>query len=362
MKGSNTTVLYLFHSFTKKGGNMFHTAWLSKKMDDGKILCQACAHACKLQEGEYGICGVRVVEDGELKLTVYGIAAAMNIDPVEKKPMFHFMPQSSVFSFGTVGCNFSCTFCQNYEISQYAKEHGHRVVGRELLPQQAVELALENGCSSIAYTYNEPIVFFEYTYDTAKLAHEKGLKNIYVTSGYETRKAIDLLAPYVDGMNIDIKSFSDEFYKEICGARLKPVLEAVKYAHEKGIWVEITTLLIPGKNDSDEEMREIAKFIASVNPSMPWHLSAFHPMYKMMDVPCTPESTLLRAYKIGQEEGLKYVYIGNVDHAQYESTYCPSCKKRVIQRSGNIGQFVVNELDKNGKCPHCGYLLEGVWS
>lgn len=341
---------------------MSHVAWLSKKMDSGKVMCQACAHACKLDEGEYGICGVRVVEEGELRLTVYGIAAAVNIDPVEKKPMFHFQPKSRVFSFGTVGCNFSCKFCQNYEISQYAKEHGHRVVGRELPPQKAVELALENGCDSIAYTYNEPIVFFEYTYDTAKLAHEKGLKNIYVTSGYETRKAIDLLAPYIDGMNIDIKSFSDEFYKEICGARLKPVLEAVKYAHEKGIWVEITTLLIPGENDSDEEIRGIAKFIASVDTSMPWHLSAFHPMYKMLDVPRTPESTLLRAYKIGQEEGLKYVYVGNVENEDHESTYCPQCKKRVIDRTGNIGQFVVNELDAHGKCPHCGYSLEGVWS
>ncbi|OHD88192.1 MAG: AmmeMemoRadiSam system radical SAM enzyme, partial [Sulfuricurvum sp. RIFCSPLOWO2_02_43_6] len=286
---------------------------------------------------------------------------AVNIDPIEKKPMFNFLPSSRAFSFGTVGCNFSCKFCQNFDISQYPKEHAHRIVGRELSPEKIVELALENGCESIAYTYNEPIVFFEYTYDTAKIAHEKGLKNIYVTSGYETRKAIDLLSPYIDGMNIDIKGFTDEFYKEICGARLKPVLEAVKYAHEKGIWVEITTLLIPGKNDSDEEIRGIAKFIAALDTSMPWHLSAFHPMYKMLDVPRTPESTLLRAYKIGVEEGLKYVYIGNVDNEDYESTYCPNCKKRVIDRSGNIGQFVTNELDKNGICPYCSYKLEGVW-
>lgn len=340
---------------------MSQTAWLSKKLSSGKILCEACAHACKLEEGEYGICGVRRVEEGELKLLVYGLAAAINIDPVEKKPMFHFLPASRAFSFGTLGCNFSCTFCQNFDISQYPKEHNHRIVGRELPPQKIVDLALENGCRSIAYTYNEPIVFFEYTYDTAKIAHEKGLKNIYVTSGYETRKAIDLLEPYIDGMNIDIKGFTDEFYKEICGAKLKPVLEAVKYAHERGIWVEITTLLIPEKNDSDEEIRGIAKFIAALDTSIPWHLSAFHPTYKMLDVPRTPEARLLRAYKIGVQEGLKYVYIGNVDNEDYESTYCPSCKKRVIQRSGNIGQFVKNALDKNGTCPHCGYKLEGVW-
>ena len=340
---------------------MSATAWLSKKLGSGKVMCQACAHSCKLDEGEYGICGVRRVEDGELKLLVYGLAAAVNIDPVEKKPMFNFLPKSRAFSIGTVGCNFSCKFCQNYDISQYPKEHNHEVVGQELSPERIVELALENGCESVAYTYNEPIVFFEYTYDTAKLAHEKGLKNIYVTSGYETRKAIDLLEPYIDGMNIDIKSFSDEFYKEVCGARLKPVLEAVKYAHEKGIWIEVTTLLIPGKNDSDEEIRGIAKFLAGLDTSIPWHLSAFHPMYKMLDVPRTPGSTLRRAYKIGQEEGLKYIYVGNIDDEDFESTYCPNCKKRVIDRTGHIGQFVTNELDENGTCPHCSYKIEGVW-
>lgn len=340
---------------------MSHNAWLSKKLKNGKILCEACSQSCILEEGEYGICSVRKVEKGELKSLVYGLAAAVNVDPVEKKPMFHFLPKTSVFSLGTVGCNFSCKFCQNSDISQYPQEHNHEIVGRELPPESIVELAIENGCDSIAYTYNEPIVFFEYTYDTAKLAHAKGLKNIYVTSGYETNKAIDLLEPYIDGMNIDIKSFSNEFYKEICGARLKPVLDAVTYAHSKGIWVEITTLLIPGKNDSNEEIRSIAKFIAQLDVSIPWHLSAFHPTYKMLEPSRTPESTLLRAYKIGQEEGLKYLYVGNVDNEDYESTYCPSCKKRVIDRTGNIGQYVTNELDENGVCPHCDYKLEGVW-
>jgi len=340
---------------------MSKVAWLSKELSSGKILCLACAQSCKLDEGEYGICGVRRVENGELRLLVYGLAAAVNVDPVEKKPMFHFLPKSRAFSVGTVGCNLSCKFCQNHEISQYPKENNHKIAGHELSPEQIVALALEQKCDSIAYTYNEPIVFFEYTYDTAKLAHEKGIKNIYVTSGYETKKAIDLLEPYIDGMNIDIKSFSDEFYKEICGARLKPVLEAVKYAHEKGIWIEITTLLISGKNDSDEEIRSIARFIADLDPSIPWHLSAFHPMYKMQDIERTPESTLLRAYKIGQEEGLKYLYVGNIDNEDHESTYCPKCSYRVIDRSGNIGQFVTNELDDDGTCPKCGYKLEGVW-
>ncbi len=336
-------------------------AWLSKTLHDHTVLCQACAHACKLGEGEYGICGVRRVEGGELKLLVYERAAAVNIDPVEKKPMFHFLPDTQVFSLGTVGCNFTCKFCQNYNISQYPQEHQHRIVGQDLPVKRIVELARENGCDSIAYTYNEPIVFFEYTYDTAKLAHEHGLKNIYVTSGYETRKALDLLAPYIDGMNIDIKSFSDTFYQETCGARLKPVLEAVKYAHQKGIWIEITTLLISGKNDSDEEIRSIANFIAKLDTAIPWHLSAFHPTYKMLDTPRTPASTLQRAYEIGKEAGLKYLYVGNIDDEDRESTYCPACGKRVIDRHGHIGQFVTNTLNKNGECPHCGNTIEGVW-
>ncbi|WP_200762879.1 AmmeMemoRadiSam system radical SAM enzyme [Nitrosophilus alvini] len=340
---------------------MAASAWLSKKLKNGKILCEACAQACKLEEGEYGICGVRKVEEGELKLLVYGRAAAVNVDPVEKKPMFHFLPNTTSFSFGTVGCNFSCKFCQNYEISQYPKEHNYRIFGEELPPEKIVDLAVEYGCKSISYTYNEPVVFFEYTYDTAKIAREKGLKNIYVTSGYETRKAIDTLAPYLDGMNIDIKSFRDEFYKEICGARLKPVLECVKYAHSKGIWIEITTLLIPGKNDSNEEIRDIAKFIAELDTAIPWHVSAFYPMYKMTDVPPTPADTLRRAYDIGKEEGLKYVYVGNIDDRKHESTYCPQCGKVVIDRRGRIGQFVTNYLDENGTCPNCGYKIEGIW-
>ncbi|MBN2782502.1 MAG: AmmeMemoRadiSam system radical SAM enzyme [Campylobacterales bacterium] len=338
-----------------------NNAWLSKKLSNGKVLCEVCSQSCVLGDGEYGKCGVRCVVDGELKLLVYSLAAALNVDPVEKKPMFHFLPNSKAFSIGTVGCNFSCTFCQNHEISQYPKEHNHNVTGRKVSPKQIVELALEYGCKSIAYTYNEPVVFFEYTYDTAKIARENGLKNIYVTSGYETHKAIDVIAPYLDGMNIDIKSFSNDFYKNICGARLDPVLETVLYAYKKGIWIEITTLIIEGKNDSDDELRAIAKFLASIDTSIPWHLSAFHPMYKMLDVGRTKTSTLKRAYDIAKEEGLKYVYMGNVDLEDYESTYCPSCKEKVIQRSGYIGSNVSNSLKDGGLCPSCGYLLKGIW-
>lgn len=340
---------------------MSSLAWLSHKLEDGRIACEACNQHCKLSEGEYGICGIRKVEEGELYLLTYGLAAAVNVDPIEKKPMFHFLPGSQVFSFGTVGCNFSCKFCQNADISQYPKDHHHDIFGSSLPPQRAVDLALEYGCQSIAYTYNEPVVFFEYTYDTARIAHEAGLKNIYVTSGYETHKALDTIEPFLDGMNIDIKGFDQSFYKDICGASLKPVLDTIEYAHKKGIWIETTTLLIPGKNDSDEEIRKIAEFQASLDPSMPWHISAFHPMYKMLDVPRTPPATLRRAYEIGKEAGLKYVYVGNLDDKSRETTYCPSCQKPLIDRHGHIGQFVLNHLVNLNECSYCSTRIEGVW-
>lgn len=340
---------------------MSSIAWLSKKLDDGRIACEACNQHCILNEGEYGICGIRKVENGELYLLTYGLAAAVNVDPIEKKPMFHFLPGSSVFSFGTVGCNLSCKFCQNADISQYPKEHIHDIIGHPLSPQRAVDFALKNGCKSIAYTYNEPVVFFEYTYDTAKLAHEAGLKNIYVTSGYETHKAIDTIAPYLDGMNIDIKGYNQSFYKDICGASLKPVLDTIEYAHKKGIWIETTTLLISGYNDSDEEIRSIAQFQANLDTNMPWHISAFHPMYKMLNVPRTPAQTLRRAYDIGKDVGLRYVYVGNIDDEARESTYCPKCGMLVIDRHGHIGQYVTNHLVNNNQCPSCAYSLHGIW-
>lgn len=337
-------------------------AWLSKTLDDGRILCEACHQHCKLSENEYGHCGVRKVEDGKLRLLTYGLAAAVNVDPVEKKPMFHFLPGTRAFSVGTVGCNFSCTFCQNADISQYPQEHDHRIKGQPLAPEKIVALAKEYECDSVAYTYNEPVVFFEYTYDTAKLVHKAGLKNIYVTSGFETHKTIDTLLPYLDGMNIDIKAFTDGFYETVCGAKLKPVLDTVRYAHEKGIWIEVTTLLIPGKNDSDDEIRQIARFLAALDPNIPWHVSAFYPTYKMLDVPPTPPSTLIRAYEIGKEAGLRFVYIGNRDDEDRESTYCPVCGFKTIERHGHIGQYVRNRLTGDGKCPNCTAPVAGIWS
>ena len=236
---------------------MAQTAFLAHLLTTGDILCLACAHACKLSEGEYGICGVRHVQNGELKLLTYGRVAALNIDPIEKKPLFHFLPASPSLSLSPVMCHLSCTFCQNHEISQYPKEHDHQIIGQHLSPKQIVDLALHHGCESISYTYNEPVVSFEYTYDTAVLAKEKSIKNVYVTSGFETKKATKLLSSCIEGMNIDLKSFRDEFYQTICGARLKPVLETIDYAKELGIWVEITTLIIPGHNDTPQELEHI---------------------------------------------------------------------------------------------------------
>lgn len=340
---------------------MISKAWMSKPLENGKILCTACLQGCELGEGKTGICGIRTVKDGKLMLTVYGLAAAANIDPVEKKPLYHFLPGTEILSIGTVGCNFHCTFCQNADISQYPKTKDHPVFGREFPPEAVVRVARENRCPSIAYTYNEPAVFFEYAYDTAKLAHEEGLKNVFVTSGYETPAALDAIAPYLDAMNTDLKFFREESYKKIAGARLEKVLESIRYAYSKGVWIEITTLVIPGLNDSEEELREIARFIKGLSPAIPWHLSAFHPTYKMLDRPRTPARTLVKAYDIGKEEGLEYVYVGNIVDEDRTSTRCPKCGTMVIDRRGNLGQIVVDRMKEKGKCPGCGYEIAGVW-
>lgn len=335
-----------------------YQAWLSREYQD-KILCEACYQRCILNEGEVGTCGVRQVVDGALRLLVYEKAAALNIDPIEKKPLYHFLPQSDILSLGTVGCNFSCQFCQNAHISQYPKEHDGEIFGEVAKAQDIIEIAKDRGVESIAYTYNEPVVFFEYAYEIAKLAHENELKNVFVTSGYETHQAIDKIAPYLDAMNIDLKSFSDNFYKHICGASLKPVLETIKYAYKKGIWIEITTLLIPTQNDSDEEIRNMARFIASVDCTIPWHLSAFFPNYKMQDIEPTPIETLLRAYDIAKSEGLEFVYIGNVHDYTHQSTFCPRCGELLIERD----QYKVTLKAYNkGRCGKCNHEIEGVYA
>lgn len=276
------------------------------KKEKDRVRCLACAHKCLIGNENTGICGVRKNINNKLYLLVYGKVASMAVDPIEKKPLYHFLPKTNAFSIGTIGCNFRCDFCQNFEISQ-VKE----ITGQEVTPEQIVEKALATGCKSIAYTYNEPIIWAEFVKDTAKLAKEKGLKNILVTNGYFSKESFDYIKDYIDAMNIDLKSIKDEFYKKYCGGRLKPVLDTIKRAYDFGIHIELTTLIIPGLNDNEKDLEKIAKFIASVDKKIPWHISRFFPMYKMLDKHITPIDILERAYKIGKKH-LKYVYIGNI--------------------------------------------------
>ncbi len=274
-----------------------------------KLRCLACSHKCIIEKDKTGICGVRKNINNKLMSLVYGKIASMNADPIEKKPLYHFLPGSYAFSIGTVGCNFRCDFCQNFDISQTAKRGF--IFGQDFTPEDIVKKAIQNNCKSIAYTYNEPIVFVEFVKDVAKIARKKGLKNILVTNGYFSRESFDYISNYIDAMNIDLKSFNKDFYKKYCGGKLEPVLETIKLAYKKGIHIELTTLVIPGLNDSEEEFEKIAKFIAKIDKNIPWHISRFFPRYKMFDKQPTSIETLKKAYEIGKKY-LNYVHIGNV--------------------------------------------------
>jgi pyruvate formate lyase activating enzyme len=279
---------------------------LYKKLEGEEVQCIACNHRCIISEDEKGICGVRKNINGKLFLLVYGLIVSENIDPIEKKPLYHFLPNTKTYSIGTVGCNFKCYFCQNYNISQLRE-----IVGKEVIPEEIVERAIKTGCKSISYTYNEPTIFAEFVKDTAVLAKKKGLKNILVTNGYMTKECLDFLGEYIDAMNIDLKSSDDKFYRNICKAKLKPVLETIKLAHKKGIHIEITTLVVPGENNSIRIFENIAEFISEIDKNIPWHISRFFPMYKMRDKPTTPLESLKKAEAIGKKY-LKHVYLGNV--------------------------------------------------
>jgi pyruvate formate lyase activating enzyme len=336
-------------------------AYLAKPLSGDTVQCQACEHFCAVKPGESGKCGVRRNIDGTLYLVVYGEAIAVHVDPVEKKPLFHFMPGGDILSIGTYGCNFRCPFCQNWQMSQASDVDDRRdYLGQPATPDNLVATCLKNDIPMIAYTYNEPTVFFEYTYDTAKLAHEKGIKNVYVSNGYMSRAALDMIEPYLDGINVDLKAFTEDFYREQCGGRLEPVKRNIAHmVRETGIWVEITTLLIPGLNDSDEELKAMAAWLAEVDPELVWHVTAFHPDYQMQDRPRTAQRDLARAYEIGKEAGLHYVYVGNVIDADRESTCCPECGEKLIQRHW----YSVRELwCERGTCPKCGHAIAGVWS
>lgn len=331
-------------------------AMFYEKLDEKKVRCFLCAHHCLIRDGKRGICYVRKNMDGMLFSLVYGKVISMNIDPIEKKPLFHFLPASTSFSIAAVGCNFRCEHCQNFEISQYPKEH-EDIPGHTVSPEDVVEAAARNGCESISYTYTEPTIFFEFAYDCAKLARQKGIKNVFVSNGYTSPEATKVIAPYLDGNNIDLKG-SDDFYQKICGARLGPVKETIRLMKELGVWVEVTTLIIPDYNDSDDDLKDIAEFIKSVDPAIPWHVTQFYPTYKLTDKPRTPVKTLQKARETGIKAGLKYIYEGNVPGEGGENTYCPNCKELLIRRFGfNIGEIKL----MNGRCPKCGTEIEGIW-
>ena len=325
--------------------------------EEKKVQCSLCSHRCLISPGKRGICAVRENRGGVLYSLVYDKVIARNIDPIEKKPLFHFHPGSLSYSVATPGCNFRCRHCQNADISQLPRDHGGAVLGEEVPPSAIVAAALQHRCASISYTYTEPTIYFELAYDTARLAAEAGLKNVFVTNGYITPEALKVIHPYLHAANIDLKGFTDEFYKKICGARLQPVLDAIKLYKEFGIWIEITTLVIPGHNDSDDELKGIAQFVRSVGEDIPWHVTRFHPTYNLPDQPRTPLATLKRARQIGLEAGLRYVYEGNIP-GEGEETFCWNCKKSLVKRIG----FSVDENNvKKGKCPYCGMAVDGVW-
>ena len=331
-------------------------AYLYKKLNDMKVRCDLCSHRCRIEDGEKGKCCVRENSSGKLYTLVYRKLISENIDPVEKKPLFHFLPGSYSLSVATVGCNFKCFFCQNHQISQSPCESGS-IDGRDIAPGEIVEYAVKYNCSSISYTYTEPTIFFEYAYDIAKLASNSNLKNIFVSNGFMTKESLDMIEPFLDAANIDLKSFSDKTYKEKIGGRLKPVLDNIVAMKEKGIWVEVTTLIIPEINNSVQELKSIAEFLADVDRSIPWHISAYHPQYKA-ELPATGIDMIESTIEIGKKAGLKYVYGGNIIDNRYENTICAKCREIILERSGFT---IINNNMENGGCNKCGEMVEGIF-
>jgi len=331
-------------------------AMLYEKLENYRVHCYLCAHECKIADSKFGVCGVRQNAEGTLYTLVYAQTIAANIDPIEKKPLYHFLPGSTSFSIATIGCNFKCGFCQNWQISQGSREEGAILAGRELAPERVVSEARKNRCLSISYTYTEPTIFFEYAYDCAVLARKAGIYNVFVTNGFMTVQALDTIRPYLDAANVDLKSFNEEYYKINCKARLQPVLDSIAYMKQLGIWVEVTTLVIPGENDSEEELGQIAGFIASIDADIPWHISRFRPDYKFGDRDATPMETMHMAREIGVRAGLRHVYLGNVFEGS--DTVCHNCGELVVKRA----YMGIEKFDlKDGRCPSCGTEIKGVW-
>ena len=327
--------------------------------DDQSVRCRLCGHECLIAPDKMGVCRVRQNVGGKLVSLNYNALVAINVDPIEKKPLFHFLPGTLSLSVAAAGCNFQCEFCQNWHISQ-APRTGRIVGAQATAPADLVKAAQAHHCASISYTYTEPTIFFELAYDTAKLASETGVRNCFVSNGYMTPQAVQTIAPYLDAINVDLKAFRDETYRKVMKARLAPVLTCLKELVAAGIWVEVTTLVVPGMNDTDEELGDIAGFIArELGPDVPWHVSRFHGDYQMTDAAATPMETLTRALEIGRAAGLKYLYAGNVPGGEHENTRCGGCSATLIRRTG----FSISDVRlARGKCPDCNEPIAGVWS
>ncbi|MCE8426435.1 MAG: AmmeMemoRadiSam system radical SAM enzyme [Candidatus Methanoperedens sp.] len=328
---------------------MRKVAVLYERLPDKKVKCGICSHRCTISDGNLGVCRTRENRDGTLYTLIYNTVSSEAVDPIEKKPLYHFLPGTRSYSLGSIGCNFKCQHCQNWNISQVPLEAAHT---REITPEEAIRRAVDSGSRSISWTYNEPAIWHEYTYDSAVLAKKAGLKTIYVTNGYITSEALHRMAPFLDAFRVDIKSFSEDFYRKTCGARLGPVLESTKLAKELGMHIETITLLIPTKNDSADEITQIVRWVHdNLGVDTPMHFTRFHPMFKMDDLYPTPSSTLEMAYDIAKKEGMRFVYLGNAPGHKYENTYCPKCNALLIDRRG----FSVSAVRvKDGKCLECG--------
>jgi pyruvate formate lyase activating enzyme len=331
-------------------------ALLFESLSGQRVRCLLCAHHCAIGEGQLGVCGVRKNIGGELFSLSYDRVAAIHEDPIEKKPLYHFLPATPSFSVATMGCNFSCSFCQNHSLSVVENEDG--IYGEKRSPRELVDMARASGCRSMAYTYTEPTVFFELMLETSRLAGEAGLKNVMVTNGYMSREALETITPHLDGANVDLKSFSDEFYRRNCGARLSPVLDTIQGMREAGIWIEVTTLLIPGLNTSPDNLKSLIGFIVSVDPDIPWHVSRFFPQYRMTDRRATDEELIFNTLGTARDMGLRYVYGGNVHSDDWSHTHCPECGELLIQRRGY--QTRISRLER-GQCGKCGTRIAGVW-
>jgi len=357
-----------------------HEARFYQALTDGEVLCTLCPHDCHISDGGRGACGVRYNHGGKLFTLVYDKVVAREVNPIEKKPLFHFYPGSLAYSISTVGCNLRCAFCQNWHISQWPKDHlpKHIEAGREqelepicpqlvameetipgetVTPQAIVEAAQATGCLSISYTFTEPTIFYELAYDTAVLARQQGLRNNFVSNGFISEAPLRELATVLDAANIDLKFFREDTYRRISRARLQPVLNAIRLYHELGVCLEVTTLIIPGLNDSDKELTQIAEFLCSVNPAIPWHVTQYYPAYKLLDRPPTPVADLRRARQIGLQTGLRYVYEGNVPGEGGENTYCYHCRALLIER---YGFFACQNRISDRRCPDCGTFIDGI--